>query len=326
MGTKPLKIGNVQLKNNVMLAPMAGITDRPFRILCKNNGAGLCFTEMVSSKAIYYNDEKTKKLMNIEGEEGPIAVQIFGSDLEAMKEATKYVSSFADIIDINMGCPAPKIVKNGDGSKLLLDLDLVGKIVETVVQNTTKPVTVKIRKGWSEESIVAVEAAKVIEKAGASAITVHGRTRAQFYSGTADLDIIKKVKEAVSIPVIGNGDIVDEESAKRMLEYTGVDGIMIGRASMGNPWIFREIVHFLETGEKLAKPTLKERLDTIIYHIDQEVHEKTEPVAIKEMRKQVSWYLKNLKDSSKMRERVNQITTRNEMVQTLTEYFSKLGI
>lgn len=202
MYIKPIKIGNVELKNNIILAPMAGVTDLPFRVLCRSYGASLAVTEMASSKAIFYNDEKTKKLLNIKGEEHPIATQIFGSDIEAMKVATEYVSDFSDIIDINMGCPAPKVVKNGDGSKLLLNLKLVKEIVESVVSKTNKPVTVKIRKGWDNDNVVAVEAAKVIEAAGASAITVHGRTRADFYTGKCDLEIIKKVKESVKIPVI----------------------------------------------------------------------------------------------------------------------------
>lgn len=228
-----LKIGNVELKNNIFLAPMAGITDLPFRLICKENGAGLVYTEMVSAKALFYNDEKTKKLLKTCPQERPLAVQIFGSDLEAIAYASKYVSKFADIVDINMGCPAPKIVKNGDGSKLLLNLDLVRQIVETAVKNSKVPVTVKIRKGWDEEHIVAVEAAKIIQNAGAAAITVHGRTRSQFYSGTADWDIIKQVKQSLTIPVIGNGDVKSREDAKKMLEYCGVDVVMIRKSK---PW------------------------------------------------------------------------------------------
>lgn len=321
MYIKPLKIGSVELKNNVLLAPMAGVTDKPFRILCKEQGAGLTFTEMASSKAIFYQDQKTKKLLDIKGESGPIGVQIFGSNVEAMREATKYVNDFADIIDINMGCPAPKVVKNGDGSKLLLDLKLAREIIKNVVKVAEKPVTVKIRKGWDEDHIVAVEAAKMIEEAGAAGITIHGRTRAEFYSGKADLEIIRKVKESVSIPVIGNGDIFDEESAENMFKQTGVDGIMCARGTFGNPWIFREILYYLEHGEKLQKPSKEEKLEMIKRHIQMEVEEKGEEVAIKEMRKQVSWYIKNLKNAAMIRERINQICKEKEMVQVLTEYF-----
>lgn len=232
MNIHKLKIGDIELENNVLLAPMAGLTDKAFRIICKEYGAGMCFTEMASSKAIYYNDQKTKRLVDIEGEKRPIAVQIFGSEPEIMGEATKFVTTFADVIDINMGCPAPKVVKNGDGSKLLLDLEKIERIVEQVKKNATVPVTVKIRKGWNEKNIVAVEAAKRIEKAGADGITIHGRTREEYYSGKVDFDIIRAVKQSVKIPVIGNGDIVDKKTANNMFEYTGVDGLMIGRGAL----------------------------------------------------------------------------------------------
>ena len=325
MYLRKIKIGDVELKNNVFLAPMAGITDKTFRIICKEMGVGLTTTEMVSAKAIFYGDSKTKKLYNLEGEERPISIQLFGSDIESIKYATQEVDKIADIIDFNMGCPAPKIVKNGDGSNLLLHLDLIEKIVKAIRENTNKPITFKIRKGWDENSIVAVEAAKIIEKAGGSAITIHGRTRKEFYSGKADWDIIKKVKESVNIPVIGNGDIVDEECTEEMFKYTNVDGIMIGRASFGNPWIFREIIHYLQTGKKLPKPTLEERYDIMIRHINMEIQERGEEVAVKEMRKQLSWYIKNLKDSSQMRDKINKIGNREELLKEIKLYFEYLN-
>ena len=323
MYLKKLKIGNVELKNNLILAPMAGVTNQPFRIICKKFGPGMVCTEMASSKAIFYNDQKTKRLFNTEGEKRPISFQIFGSDEETMAYAAKYVSNFADIVDINMGCPAPKVVKNGDGSKLLLDLKKAKKIIKAVVENATVPVTLKIRKGWDKQHIVAVELAKIAEQAGISAITVHGRTRADFYTGNADWEIIKKVKENVKIPVIGNGDIVDEESAKKMFEQTGVDGIMIGRGSFGNPWIFKEIIHYLETGEKLEKPTNSEKLKIIKEHLNLAVEEKGD-IAIKEMRKHIAWYTKNLKNSSEFRSYINQIENKDMLILKLEEYFNNL--
>ena len=319
-----MKIGNVNLENNIFLAPMAGITDLPFRLICKENGAGLVYTEMVSAKALLYNDDKTKLLLKTCKKEKPLAVQIFGSDLEAIAYASKYVSEFADIVDINMGCPAPKVVKNGDGSKLLLDLDLIKQIVETAVNNSKVPVTVKMRTGWDSEHIVAVEAAKIIEQAGASAITVHGRTRSQFYSGEADWNIIKKVKESVKIPVIGNGDIKSREDAKKALEYSNVDAIMIGRAALGNPWIFRETIEYLNNGKCIERPTKEERLNTILKHLDLEIAEKGENVAIKEMRKHISAYTKSLKDSSSFRSKINTLDTRKEVEECLKEYFESI--
>ncbi|MCI9017215.1 MAG: tRNA dihydrouridine synthase DusB [Clostridia bacterium] len=321
MYLKKLKIGNVELLNNIILAPMAGITDQPFRKICKEFGVGLVCTEMASSKAIFYNDIKTKSILKIEGEQRPIQAQIFGSDIEALKASAKYVSKFADILDINMGCPAPKVVKNGEGSKLLLNLDLVGEIVTNVVEASTIPVTVKIRKGWNKEKIVAQEAAKIIQKAGASAITIHGRTREEYFSGEVDLDIIKKVKQSVDIPVIGNGNIKDEETAKKMFEYTGVDGIMIGRAAIGNPWIFEQIIHYLETGERKKEYTNKEKLKIIIKHIELEVEEKGEKVGIQELRKHMAYYTKNIQEASKLRQKINTIDTKEKLIKTLQEYY-----
>lgn len=325
MYIKPLKIGNVILENNIVLAPMAGITDLPFRLLCKEFGPGLVYTEMVSAKALFYGDEKTKKLLNMKNETRPIAVQIFGSDVESMVYATKYLQDKADIIDINMGCPAPKVVKNGDGSKLLLNLDLVEEIVTNIVKVSNIPITVKIRKGWNDENIVAVEAAKIIEKAGALAITVHGRTREEFYSGKADWNIIKKVKESVNIPVMGNGDVKSPESAIKMFEETNVDGIMIGRASLGEPWIFKYIIDYLKTGKyDNSFPNNDQKLKLIIEHINLEVEEKGEDIGIKEMRKHLSWYIKNLKDASRIREKINTLKTKQEVIDCLKEYFKSI--
>lgn len=321
MYLKKLKIKNVELENNLILAPMAGVTDLPFRKVCKQFGPGLVCTEMVSSKAIYHDDSKTKLLMNIDGEKRPISMQIFGSDEETMGYAAKYVSEIADIVDINMGCPAPKVVKNGDGSKLLLDIEKAEKVIKAVVKNSTKPVTLKIRKGWDCNNIVATEFAQMAEQAGVSAITIHGRTRAEMYSGKADLDIIKKVKESVNIPVIGNGDIVDEESALRMFEYTGVDGIMIGRGTFGNPWIFERIKYFLETGKKLPLTTNEEKLRVIKEQIQLELENKTEVTAIREMRKHIAWYTKNMPNSSEFRCEINKIEDKERLMTVVEQYF-----
>lgn len=320
MYIKKIKIGNVELNNNLLLAPMAGITDRAFRIICEKFGPGLVCTEMISAKGLYYDDSKTKQLLNMKDEKHPIAVQIFGSDIQSMGYAAEYISKYADIIDINMGCPAPKVVKNGDGSKLLLDLDKAKSIIEEVVQKSNVPVTVKFRKGWDNNNIVAVEMAKIAEQAGASAITIHGRTRSEFYSGVADWEIIKKVKESVKIPVIGNGDIKNASDAKKIFDQTGVDGIMIGRGTLGNPWIFEQIKS--ELNNEVFNISNSEKLSLILKQLNLEIEDKTEKVAIMEMRKHISWYIKNTKDASKIRDKINQITDKKELINTLTEYFN----
>lgn len=320
MYIKKIKIGNVELNNNLLLAPMAGITDRAFRIICEKFGPGLVCTEMISAKGLYYDDSKTKQLLNMKDEKHPIAVQIFGSDVQSMGYAAEYISKYADIIDINMGCPAPKVVKNGDGSKLLLDLDKAKSIIEEVVRKSNVPVTVKFRKGWDNNNIVAVEMAKIAEQAGASAITIHGRTRSEFYSGVADWEIIKKVKESVKIPVIGNGDIKNASDAKKIFDQTGVDGIMIGRGTLGNPWIFEQIKS--ELNNEVFNISNSEKLSLILEQLNLEIEDKTEKVAIMEMRKHISWYIKNTKEASKIRDKINQITDKKELINTLTEYFN----
>ena len=317
---KKLKIGNVELENNILLAPMAGVTDKSFRLMCKKySNPGLVYTEMASSKAIFYRDIKTQKLLDIEGEKRPIAIQLFGSDPKVMAASSKEIEKMADIIDINMGCPAPKIVKNGDGSKLLLNPELIGEIIREVVSAVNKPVTVKIRKGWNKDNIVATEVAQIAEEAGASAITIHGRTREEYYSGNVDLDIIKKVKKKVKIPVIGNGDVKSIQDAKKMFEYTGVDGIMIGRGTLGNPWLIGEII-----SGKEANISNEEKFKCIKEHLNLEITEKGEYVGIREFRKHLCWYLKNMKESSKIRAKVNTIENVNELIENLEEYFKNL--
>lgn len=320
MYIKKIKIGDVELNNNILLAPLAGITDRAFRIICEKFEPGLVCTEMISAKGLFYNDNKTEQLLNTKNEKRPIAAQIFGSDVEAIEYAAEYVSKYADILDINMGCPAPKVVKNGDGSKLLLDLDKAKLIVEAAVRKSSVPVTVKFRKGWDCNNIVAVEMAKIAEEAGAAAITIHGRTRSEFYSGTADWDIIKRVKESVKIPVIGNGDVKSSVDAKKMFEQTGVDGIMIGRGALGSPWIFEQIKAELR-GEEFSISN-EEKLNLILEHLNLMLEDKPERVAIVEMRKHISWYIKSYKDASKVRDYINQITDKEELIKTLTEYFN----
>lgn len=314
-----MKIGNINIDNPVALGPMAGVTDLTFRLICKELGCGIVFTEMVSAKGIYYNDDKTKQLMRIEEKERPVALQIFGSDPDIMGEVAMRMNKHNhDILDINMGCPTPKIVKNGDGSALMKNPELIGRIVKSVVNASDKPVTVKIRTGWDDDSINAVEVAKIIEDNGAKALSIHGRTREQFYTGKANWEIIKMVKEAISIPVFGNGDIFSVEDAQRMKEVTNCDGLMIARGAQGNPWIFNRVTHYLKTGEILPPPTTKEKVDMSKKHLYMLIENKGEHVAIREMRKHCAWYLKGIKYSAKVRNKINTATSA-EMIEEFLE-------
>ena len=316
-----MKIGNVQLDNEVFLSPMAGVTDLPFRTICKEKGCGMLYTEMINAKALCYDDENTKKMLNLEDDGHPVAVQIFGSDPEYMGKAASIMNQYTnDILDINMGCPAPKVIKNGDGSALMRNPKLAAEVLTAVVKNSEKPVTLKIRKAWDDNSVNALEIAKIAEECGISALAIHGRTREQFYSGKADWDIIAEIKQSINIPVIGNGDVFDVQDAVNMLEKTKCDAIMIGRGSQGNPWIFNRINHYMKTGEVLPEPTLEEKISTAIKHMNLAVAEHGEYVAVREMRKHIGWYLKGLKNSAKYRDQINKITDYKEVISMLEEY------
>jgi nifR3 family TIM-barrel protein len=319
------KIGNLTIENKVILAPMAGVSNSPFRILSRQYGAGVVFAEMVSDKGLLHKNEKTRKLLYMTDIEKPMAQQIFGSDLETMVEAALYIDkhSNCDLIDINMGCPVPKVaIKAQAGASLMKNPDLIYDIVKAIKEKVSKPVTVKIRSGWDFDSVNAVEVAKRIEAAGADAITVHARTRSQGYSGKADLDVIKAVKENVSIPVIGNGDVVDGPSAKRMLDYTKCDAVMIGRAALGNPWIFREINAYLNQGVTLERPSHEEIREMMIRHMDSLIELKGEHVALLEMRSHGPWYLKGIEHASTLRKQLATSKSREEFVRYINAFFS----
>ena len=319
---KALNIGGLTLDSPVILAPMAGVTDLPFRLLCKEEGAGLVCSEMVSAKAIYYHNRNTEELMQIHPSERPVSLQLFGRDPELMGEMAKRIEEKPfDLLDINMGCPVPKVVNNGEGSALMKDVKLAGKILSSVAKAIKKPVTVKIRKGFDEGHVNAVELAKIAEDAGVAAVAVHGRTREQFYSGEADWEIIAKVKDAVSIPVIGNGDVTDPESAKRMFEKTGCDGIMVGRAARGNPWIFSQINRYLTEGILAEKPEPLKMKETILRHAQLMVQYKGEYLAIREMRKHIAWYTAGMPNSARFRGRINAMETMEELTDSLCALF-----
>ena len=313
-----MKIGNIEIENCLALGPMAGVTDLPFRLLCKEMGCTMLYTEMVSAEAILYKNKNTKELLNIDKNEHPVGVQLFGSDPDIMAQiAAQVEEGECDFIDINMGCPVPKIVNNGEGSALLKQPKLVEEILTKMVKAVNKPVTVKIRKGFENGTVYAVEIAKIAESCGVSAIAVHGRTREQYYSGKADWDVIKDVKKAVKIPVIGNGDIFSAEDAKAMKEYTGCDGLMVARGARGNPWIFREIKEYLENGNVIDKPTINDIREMIIRHAKMLVNYKGEYTGIREMRKHIAWYTAGLPHSAELRRMCNQIETMENLVETV---------
>ena len=323
MGTiKKLQIGNVTLKNNLILGPMAGVTDLPFRLLCKEQGAGLLCMEMVSAKAILYGNRNTEELLSIDAREHPGSLQLFGSDPDIMSEMAKRIEERPfDILDINMGCPVPKVVNNGDGSALMKNPKLAGEIIEKTVRAIDKPVTVKIRKGFDEQNVNAVELAHIAQESGAAAVAVHGRTREQYYSGHADWDIIRQVKKAVAIPVIGNGDLRTAADVRAMEEQTGCDGFMIARAAQGNPWIFAQILHYFETGEELPSPSFAEVTELLLRHAKMQMEQKGEYIGMREIRKHAAWYTAGYPNSSKLRGRINEV----ESYEDLRELFEEVA-
>ena len=318
-----LSIGNVELENNLILAPMAGVTDLPFRLLCREQGAALCCMEMVSAKGIYYNNKNTESLLTVDERERPVSLQLFGSDPDIISEMAKRIEDRNfDILDINMGCPVPKVVNNGDGSALMKNPKLAGEIIEKTAKAIKKPVTVKIRKGFDDEHVNAVEMAHVAQESGAAAVAVHGRTREQFYSGKADWDIIAAVKDAVTIPVIGNGDILGAQDVIDMKAKTNCDGFMIGRGVQGNPWIFNEILTYFRTGEIIGKPPIDEMIETMLRHARMQIEFKGEYLGIREMRKHAGWYTAGYKGSSRLRGAINEVET-YEQLEELFRQWSK---
>ncbi|MGG4213724.1 tRNA dihydrouridine synthase DusB [Paenibacillus sp. FSL L8-0638] len=321
-----LKIGDIEMKNQVVLAPMAGVCNPAFRLIAKEFGTGLVCAEMVSDKAIIHGNKRTREMLFVDEREKPLSLQIFGGDRESLVEAAKVVDqeTNADIIDINMGCPVPKVTKCDAGARWLLDPNKIYEMVSAVVESVSKPVTVKMRIGWDSEHIYAVENARAVERAGGQAVSVHGRTREQLYTGHANWDIIKEVKEAVSIPVIGNGDVASPEDARRMLDLTNCDGVMIGRGALGNPWMLYRTIEYLQSGELLPDPSPEEKIRIAILHMDRLVALKGEAVAVREMRKHLAWYLKGLKGSARIKDVIMEETKRDDMVRILDQFVSQL--